>query len=69
MTSFTASSSSSPLTALVLVALAWAARTWPASSPATAAWTCVATCAVPPTDLLPSSHLDPFPTHPTALLR
>lgn len=23
----------------------------------------------PAADLLPSSHLDPFPTHPTALLR
>ncbi len=68
MTSFTAFVVLVPL-AVVLVALAWAGVRLARFVFADGSVDLRGHLRRPATDLLPSSHLDPFPTHPTALLR
>jgi len=69
MNSFTAFVVLVPLTAVVLVALAWAGIHLARFVAGDGSVDLRGHLRRPAADLLPSSHLDPFPSHPTALLR
>lgn len=69
MNSFTAFVVLVPLTAVVLLALAYAGLHLARFVSGDGSVDLRGHLRRPAADLLPSSHLDPFPTHPTALLR